>query len=1047
MRTDRRIDPRLLSIFERATYLSERAAEGNAVRASFCPQAIRARWIHLVASGNEAEFTRFLSLAQLSGTESDMGWFYSLIRFFDTNSSASVVEFPFKPSLVPFSQVYDLFVLSFRETAAPGLEEFRGWVRPEVFETAEDTLRERLGRLAGRIIYQRFQAERRSIINDFDLHFPANPKRDDLYRSFVARQATCEYWLIIFDAYPVLARLMFTTIILYSKYVTKLVRRAVDERKLVNELVTGSPGDPGRVSNVAFDKSDLHFMGESVATVEWESGLSAIYKPKSLATSAFVAGLLERLASMGAPNSITVPRTLDLQDHGWQEKVVFFTEVDASDYYRRCGRSLFLLQALNAEDMHHENLVCTDSGPCVVDLETILLPNTSSSLFGDETEANVLNVLRTGMLPSWQIGAFGEAYDVSFFGCDESRSKSYSFEANRLNSDYISFNWVRKDWSDSLIHVPRSISEKRDDEVLAGFAEMSSWFTGALQTRPKVVEEAISPTIPLTTRIVFRPTIVYALAFRRATDHENLRDGRAFEVELHSLYRVLLQRTDTPVGAWLLVASEISQLLHGDIPYFSQEFAGSDVYDEGGSPVVRAPGRSGSSELKRSISLQSSVFHEQQKRVVETALAIRRRPSFQDRDDDSDLGELGLSEMKSAVGAIAALIAERSLPTERGPAWFQGEFEARAQAYQMRKMGSALYSGSSGVLLFLALADKFGFWKDDGTLTSGIAQLKRDFTNGPWRDRFVSDFGLGLTFGISSVAYSISCLADVLLDEELLSLAVSIAEGLRVDAWNREASSDVCSGVAGGILLSCKIMPACRSGRMAETVSELVRILVSRKVRVGENGVGWPSALGSRPLAGFAHGSSGIIHALARASKIVGPGSVEETVFAALRYERSLYNPRTGAWQDFRTNADGHVSHGIAGSWCTGAAGIGLARLSLLRLGFRERELRGDLEAAVRSVLASQGHGASLCCGLSGRWHFMLEAAAQERELIHLHSAAKRAASKLLRRGGPSLMFNLGAGLPEGPWNLSAFRGYAGVGMAILSLLKHGDVPNVLLFD
>jgi lantibiotic modifying enzyme len=108
---------------------------------------------------------------------------------------------------------------------------------------------------------------------------------------------------------------------------------------------------------------------------------------------------------------------------------------------------------------------------------------------------------------------------------------------------------------------------------------------------------------------------------------------------------------------------------------------------------------------------------------------------------------------------------------------------------------------------------------------------------------------------------------------------------------------------------------------------------------------------------GFAHGASGIAHALGELARASGDATFSAAMSDAFAFER---------------DADEHEGpQPFASTWCHGAPGIGLARAAALAIG-DEPAVRADLDAAVAAArdteLSLSDH---LCCGNLGRAEFL----------------------------------------------------------------------------
>src|SRR5699024_175295 len=73
--------------------------------------------------------------------------------------------------------------------------------------------------------------------------------------------------------------------------------------------------------------------------------------------------------------------------YGWQEYVkpsTCYNEEQVFDYYKKIGAFLAVFHVLKTEDLHHENLIASDSDPFIVDLETLVKNEEAESVLTNE---------------------------------------------------------------------------------------------------------------------------------------------------------------------------------------------------------------------------------------------------------------------------------------------------------------------------------------------------------------------------------------------------------------------------------------------------------------------------------------------------------------------------------------------------------------------------------------------------------------------------------------------------------------------------------------
>jgi lantibiotic modifying enzyme len=253
---------------------------------------------------------------------------------------------------------------------------------------------------------------------------------------------------------------------------------------------------------------------------------------------------------------------------------------------------------------------------------------------------------------------------------------------------------------------------------------------------------------------------------------------------------------------------------------------------------------------------------------------------------------------------------------------------------------------------------------------------------------------------------------------------------------------DVVAGAAGTLLALLALDDEGKSGGAdgAGPLDAALRCaahLLER--RVGSPGTrAWPGA-DNPPLSGFAHGASGIAHALLRLYARTGRAELRDAALEGFAYERTLFHPPAGTWLDPRTGRPLEQT-----AWCHGAPGMALARLHAAALGVdgAEEELERCLRLTRGLSDVTLDH---LCCGNAGRAEILLRAgqATGRNELV---DEASGIAARMLSAATPAGHRYLPPGEPTA-FAPSLFRGAAGVGYVLLRLWRPAVLPSPLLLD
>jgi len=284
-----------------------------------------------------------------------------------------------------------------------------------------------------------------------------------------------------------------------------------------------------------------------------------------------------------------------------------------------------------------------------------------------------------------------------------------------------------------------------------------------------------------------------------------------------------------------------------------------------------------------------------------------------------------------------------------------------------RAYGGDLYSGTSGIALFLAylhaatgerMFRRTALGAIHHALEHGAAEIAPTARIGAYS---------GWT-GLADAALQIASLLD---EESLRAPARAILA--EAAAGDTARNFDLLAGCAGAIpLLLRAAMPDAAvllGDRLIETASR-----DAAGWSWGEFGM--PGVKQKGNLLGFSHGAGGIGWTLLELHHATGESRFREAAEGAFRYERHWFDAAHANWPDLRdpeiSGMPASEEPAFMTAWCHGAAGIGLSRLRAWELSGCE-ERRREAEIAIATTLANLRGGTemsqtndSLCHGRAG---------------------------------------------------------------------------------
>jgi lantibiotic modifying enzyme len=384
------------------------------------------------------------------------------------------------------------------------------------------------------------------------------------------------------------------------------------------------------------------------------------------------------------------------------------------------------------------------------------------------------------------------------------------------------------------------------------------------------------------------------------------------------------------------------------------------------------------------------------------------------------------------------LIRDAKREADEGITWGRGynlAFEATPDA--------GIFNGRIGEALFLA--SLYSITRDDEYATHALAAIK-PLRVGLARDEYAhalaKEIGLGLT-GVGAIVYALVRIASLLDQPDLLISARRAAAAITHDSLRRDYRFEVFWGAAGALLGLLALVDHDGDHVLERAEWCAAHLMRSRSIDSGTGYRAWDTNEG-RPVTGFAHGSSGIAHALLQLHKRSGRPDLYAAAMEAFAFERGVYDPTIGDWPD---HVDQPRDKMISG-WCHGAAGVGLSRLGALEVikPADESDIVSDLQLALRRVAARPAHGNdSLCCGTFGRVDFLLEASARLDNSSLLTVALSQASVAVARAEASGFRLAPNTDGPHAAGGL--WQGQTGIGYALLRLANRGTLPCIMMWQ
>ncbi|MEO7275964.1 MAG: type 2 lanthipeptide synthetase LanM family protein [Vicinamibacterales bacterium] len=847
--------------------------------------------------------------------------------------------------------------------------------------------------------------------------------------------------------YPVLAEQVARCIEQWTDAgLTCLARLFADWQQIARRLRASR--DPGALVGVEAGLSDRHGGGHAVLRARFASGFTLIYKPRSLALDAHFQELLAWMNDRGLDPAWRTLGVIDRGDYGWVECVgrASCTSAAAVErFFARQGAYLALLYALDATDLHHENLVADGEDPMLIDLEALFHPRAIGPA-GEVTasagvDAMTHSVMRVGLLPErvWSSPSH-EGFDISGLSAPGGQ-RSPEPVLQWANPGTDTMHVVR-----GHVSVPaganRPLFGGTDLDAADHAGAIASGFSRAYRLLCRYRPELLADDGPLARferdeiRVIVRPTRIYA----RLLDESLHPDLQRHAPDRDRFVDRLWVGVDEHPHLAPLVPSETQDLRNLDIPRFTAQPGSAHLWDSRGRRFGGMLRETPMAGVRRRIAQLSDRDLERQRWFITASLAAIQ-PSLPHHASPARRTRSTAHAPRPGLIALARQIGDRLEATAchgSGEVAWMGISPRGTGQWALAPVGLDLYDGLPGIAFFLAhLADATGEPRyralADTTLSTILGRLHSEDDSRP--------VSAGAFNGWGGLIYTLSHLGQLWGTPDLIVTAASLLQPL-VEAVHRDDAFDVIDGSAGAILAllalnRCDPTPAARAALLAGGER-----LIERATPL-EVGIGWPGARAPQPLAGMAHGNAGMALALVQLGYATGVPRFARAAEEAVAYERAIFSVDAANWPDLRPR-DAVATGGprFMTAWCHGAPGIGLARLRAAAQ-MPDADSRREIDVAIGTVL---GQGAMrsqcLCHGELGNLELLLEAAdPADAALSRQVQARVTGLTAALTQDGPV------CGSPGQVETPGLLTGLAGIGYGLLRLSDPGRFPSVLALD
>jgi lantibiotic biosynthesis protein len=294
-----------------------------------------------------------------------------------------------------------------------------------------------------------------------------------------------------------------------------------------------------------------------------------------------------------------------------------------------------------------------------------------------------------------------------------------------------------------------------------------------------------------------------------------------------------------------------------------------------------------------------------------------------------------------------------------------------------KSLESDFYGGTTGVAFFLNSLSKY---TDEplikitakGAISHAIAS----------KDKVLETVRLGYFTGWTGLVFTILQFEENEKKDYYTSYIQSLLnEIVKIDY--QKSGIDIIDGIASAIL---SLIGFCQNGKnqfLKPYITELGDYLISI-AQQEHKGLSWNTMKGVKfNLTGYAHGSSGFIHAFIELYNFTKEKKYLDIVYQAQLYENSHFIKEQYNWPDFRNfeavaskaSLSTSSTYNCSCAWCHGAPGIGLSRLRCFEI-TKDKIFLKDANIAIKTtkeqISLNSENGLSLCHGLLGNAELLI---------------------------------------------------------------------------
>ncbi len=784
-----------------------------------------------------------------------------------------------------------------------------------------------------------------------------------------------------------------------------------------------------KIKNIKITSGDAHNHGKKVAILRIDKS-TVVYKPRNMSSDYFYYKLLtvfnQKTNSKIIIPNIFVKNNFSIQEY-FENGVECKNLKDVRNYYFELGIHSCFLYVLSATDIHYENIIAHGKHPVIIDLETLFQEpiNVESREKKDLLiEDTVLYTLLFDFSVNhyenvkMQMGGIGN-YDKKTYIADE----VVDDETDRIHIE-------KKERYMTTYNLPCYLGKRQAAhsflrEFLNGF-EVAYKF---LETNRTLIKKEVKDVKKFNVRIVVRPTYVYA-KFLEALNEPG---GYIYKKEME-IFEILKEADQYSSYHNNIFECECNALKERDVPYFYMCIDEREITVLSNEKLKRYSYTPREYIVKR-LNLLSIDDLKYQTNIIQMVWACNY-------DNSNFSGEKNPLKIYSDAVNLKTVI-NKYLKELQEISKDKKYWQSLSIRYDINGIATVsplnydLYDGLAGIAILFCAAYKNGF-VDEYAIIDRVETCMTDlYQNYPWKGNWSIFHGRFSYIRYWWLKQSIINKTNKNFKENLFGICEELIEELTT---NKCLPCDYIGGLAGIVSFLVDIYNKQEEVRykLKNVIVESVKYILD-PIEKGEKDFIPCDFNRNKFLAGFAHGITGIVYAIAKAIKSINDLKKPEIVHILnklLEKENSLFDNEKMIWLDNR----GEEKKEALTTWCSGAMGILLGReeINKLNVGIVADKIKETREIVLNSAYIFD-YGNSLCHGSIGNLMLLKHLSLYDKKLLGI-------IEKMIKHLEEDyLKYGMQTGYKYNNPSLSFFLGIPGEIYGLIYLYYDVDLPMVLL--